>query len=792
LRIPIILLITVLTIALIPRLASSARDAGSPLPPPVPPEPYPGTDVYPAQVYIATPEEAQTLNRLKIEFEGIRPADGAFDESGVFEPSIVTVYINPTQSAALVQSGLTPVPIPNEGYRSFLAYGPGSGAPDAWPTFDDYADRMLDLETAHPDIVDLIDIGNSVQGRNLYCMKITDNLNLEENEPEFKYTANHHGDETTGVEMTMRLAELLASGYGTDPVMTDIVDNMETWICPIYNPDGYVLGQRWNAHWEDLNRDFPDRITDPNDTPNGREPETQAFMNFGYAHRFSMGANYHGGAQVLNYPWDAVYGSELAPDDQLFWDFGYGYTSRNIDIWEGGWPYGMTRGWQWYEIYGGMQDWAYLWRGEHHVTLEISDTKMPPFELMPTFWEHNRDAMVWWMQRALTGLGGKVLDMRNNAPLDAAVTVTNYGDPPANTARTDPQVGDYHRVISEGSFTLSASAAGFQSQTADVTVTTGALTTTDFYLCPEALVTVSGTVTDAVTGDPLEASIDFIGSSQSTSSDPLSGGFAINVCPATYTIRVSAFAYYPAERQVEVDQSQTLNFALLPNLAGSEKTVSQSHIVPTDVVQYQLNVNTLVNTSLVLVTDTITANMTWTGYLTATQGIPVFDNGQIFWQGEVDETQPVTITYSLSVDECLSLGTSLVNIAEFNDGFTGKITRQVNLEVSNDPASLPSLPFPTLGAINVPITTTLSWAASTDLNCDTITYDLYFGASPTPPLLISGLQLPTADPGPLQRGVTYYWYVIARDGETQSAGPTWSFTTESNRIFLPLVFGAAP
>ena len=62
------------------------------------------------------------------------------------------------------------------------------------------------------------------------------------------------------------------------------------------------------------------------------QPETLAFMNFESEHRFVMGANYHGGEQVLNYPWDAVADPcdpmipAYAPDDQLFYDFGYGYT----------------------------------------------------------------------------------------------------------------------------------------------------------------------------------------------------------------------------------------------------------------------------------------------------------------------------------------------------------------------------------------------------------------------------------------------------------------------------------
>jgi hypothetical protein len=119
----------------------------------------------------------------------------------------------------------------------------------------------------------------------------------------------------------------------------------------------------------------------------------------------------------------------------------------------------MTRGWEWYIIRGGMQDWAYYWRDEHHVTLEISDTKKPPFENMDDYWDENRDAMLWWMQRAWTGLGGLVLDARDLSPLDASVVLLGREEP--NTILTDPEVGDYHRVISEGIHTLGASAIGF-------------------------------------------------------------------------------------------------------------------------------------------------------------------------------------------------------------------------------------------------------------------------------------------------------------------------------------------
>ena len=705
-----------LLMASIPALASASKPAASLLPTPVPPEPYPNTNIYPAAVYLSNSGDLELLYRLNIDIGGLQAVENRLGQPGLsFQPSIATIYINAGQSAALSQAGLQPAPIPNEGYRSFLAYGPGSGAPDSWPTFSEYVARMQSLAASHTTILRLVQIGFSVQMRPLYCMKITDYPDLEEDEPEFKYTANHHGDETTGIEMTMRLAELLANGYGTDPELTYIVDEMETWLCPIYNPDGYVSGNRYNAHGVDLNRDFPDRFTDPIDDPTGREPETRYFMNFGYAHRFVMGANYHGGAQVLNYPWDAVVrpGRPIvpayAPDDDLFHDLGYGYTSRNTDLWNGGFPEGMTRGWEWYQIWGGMQDWAYFFHGEHHVTLEISPYS-PPFEQMDTYWLHNRDAMIWWMQQAMTGLRGLVVDARNDAPLDATITLVGRAVP--NIIRTDPDVGDYHRVISPGIYTIEASASCYQSQSAQVTI-------------------------------------------------PGEGPGIIH------------------------------NFSLHPkiDLNPSSKTASVSHAYPGEVIEYQLRIENTCSSTLATITDTLPLSVTWTGELTATQGIPIIASGQILWQGEVTASNPVTITYAVSLNDCLPAGTPIDNIAEVYDGVTNTITRTALVEVSNSAPTIPSSPSPRDGASDQPITTTLGWAGSEDLNCDAITYDLAFGTTPDPIIVSEGLSESGYDPGGLVPETTYYWRVIAHDGLDDAAGPIWRFSTPPlRRLFLPLGF----
>jgi hypothetical protein len=132
-------------------------------------------------------------------------------------------------------------------------------------------------------------------------------------------------------------------------------------------------------------------------------------------------------------------------------------------------------------IYGGMQDWAYHWRGEHHVCIELGDTKKPPYELMDTYWAENQGAMIWWMQRALRGARGLVTDALTGQPLDATVDVAEIG----KTVRTDPEVGDYHRLLLPGTWTLVCHADGYLDQTWTVEVISGTATVQDCALLPE-------------------------------------------------------------------------------------------------------------------------------------------------------------------------------------------------------------------------------------------------------------------------------------------------------------------
>ena len=97
-------------------------------------------------------------------------------------------------------------------------------------------------------------------------------------------------------------------------------------------------------------------------------------------------------------------------------------------------------------------------------------------------------------------------------------------------------------------------------------------------------------------------------------------------------------------------------------------------------------------------------------------------------------------------------------------------------EIENQPPDLPSSPNPVDEAEDIIINPTLSWTC-TDPESDSLTYDVYFGTSSNPPSVSSGQSNTSYDSGPLDFGTIYYWKIIADDGEYETEGDVWSFTT---------------
>jgi len=348
---------------------------------------------------------------------------------------------------------------------------------DTYPTYDAYVGMMVAYALQFPAICRLDTLGTSVQDRLLLAMKITDNPDAEEDEPEFFYTSTMHGDETVGYVLMIRLIDYLLNNYGQATPegerVTRIVDEEEVWINPLSNPDGtYRAGNqtvtgawRYNSQGVDLNRDFPDRISDPNNTTEGREVETQHMMNFMAPRRFTLSANFHGGAQVVNYPWDNGAPSGMysaCPEDAWFIDVSRVYATPNQDIMSGGFANGITNGCDWYAIFGGRQDWIYHWHGGRETTIELFNTKNPAGSVLPERWNRNQESFLAYMEEGLKGIRGVVTDASTGFPLFAEVEIVGIDN---DSVFTDPDAGDYHRLLLPGTYTMNISAEAYQTQT---------------------------------------------------------------------------------------------------------------------------------------------------------------------------------------------------------------------------------------------------------------------------------------------------------------------------------------
>jgi carboxypeptidase D len=330
-----------------------------------------------------------------------------------------------------------------------------------YPTYEEIVADLVLLEDTYPALCRLESIGQSVLGRELYFLKITDNPEVEEAEPEFKYIATMHGDEPLGTILCINLIHRLLEDYGTDARIAELVNSTEIRIMPVMNPDGYSGNPRYrfNANNRDLNRVFPDPIEDPNNTTTGRQPEVAAMMNYEFSHSSTFSANLHGGEIVMNYPFDHTF--DLCPDNDLFYYLSRIYADRNSAMFANNsfpFDHGVVRGAVWYVIDGGMQDWNYWWMGCNEITIELNKTKTPAASQLVPQWNLNEEAMLSYMEQVHLGVGGRVRDAGTNKPLEASVEAVGRD----HKVYTDPQVGDYHRMLLPGTYDLLFTAEGYE------------------------------------------------------------------------------------------------------------------------------------------------------------------------------------------------------------------------------------------------------------------------------------------------------------------------------------------
>ena len=236
------------------------------------------------------------------------------------------------------------------------------GSMGGYYTFQEIEENIDELISLYPNIIsEKISIGLSLEGRNIWALKVSDNPNINESEPQALYTGLHHSREPMSYMNLFYFMHWLGENYETDLLAQHLVNNRELWFIPAINPDGLVYNetiapegggmQRKNTRdtcsstpiGVDLNRNYgylwgydnegssPDGC---NETYRGTspfsEPETQAVRDFVNQHDFKINFNYHSYSDLLIYPFGYEYENNAPQEDiDIFIEYGQDMVQYN-------------------------------------------------------------------------------------------------------------------------------------------------------------------------------------------------------------------------------------------------------------------------------------------------------------------------------------------------------------------------------------------------------------------------------------------------------------------------------
>ena len=275
------------------------------------------------------------------------------------------------------------------------------GSMGGYYTFSEIVDNLDELYQDYPNLVsEKISIGQTLEGRDIWAIKMSDNPNIDEDEAEVLYTGLHHAREPMSYMNLFYYMNWLVENYGVDQMANDILDNRELWFIPAINPDGLIYNQqiapngggmqRKNARETcnggvdgvDLNRNYSFMwgLDNQGSSPDGcdetyrgnmpfSEPETTAIEAFVSAHDFPVAFNYHSYSNLLLHPYGYVEPNPMEDEDiQTFTEIGQELVSVNgyelgtgVDIL--------------YAVNGEACDWMYGVHGIFAYTPEVGSSQ---------------------------------------------------------------------------------------------------------------------------------------------------------------------------------------------------------------------------------------------------------------------------------------------------------------------------------------------------------------------------------------------------------------------------------
>ena len=274
---------------------------------------------------------------------------------------------------------------------------PSDGVTD-YHTHDEMVTELNQVVADHSPIVSLISIGSTYEGRDIWAMKISDNPQIEEDEPEVYFNCMHHAREWLTLEFCLYVIEVLTDGYGVNMTITDMVNERQLWIIPNVNPDGRTYDggddptsyMNWRknrspngdgTYGTDLNRNYGwmwggagSRDLTWTQTYRGSGPfselETSAIRDFVKQHDFVFAISYHTYSQLILYPWGNT--EDVTEDDDILSTLATEMSNRVTNKAGSSYPgYTPQKASDLYLTTGSDDDWLYGEMGILSFTFEL-------------------------------------------------------------------------------------------------------------------------------------------------------------------------------------------------------------------------------------------------------------------------------------------------------------------------------------------------------------------------------------------------------------------------------------
>ena len=341
-----------------------------------------------AVIFLAVGINAQTIRQVKIfindksDVKTLYEAGLDFDHGVITKDNAFEVYLDDNQFSKLQMTNfryevliddwkayynnlpkLTEQEKQNfirQSKQQYNVDGFGFGSMGGFYTLAEVNAQLDSMRLHYPNLITAKQsIGNTVNGRPTYMVKISDNPDVNENEPQALFTALHHAREPESMEQMIYFMYYLLENYNTNPSVKYLVDHRELYFIPVVNPDGYEYNHQTDPNgggfWRknrrnngdgtygvDLNRNYgPYSYWN---APNGgsstytgdetyrgtapfSEPETANLRDFLAAHNIRCTLNYHTYGNYLIYPYGAL--SMETPDSAIFREYSGDMTAYN-------------------------------------------------------------------------------------------------------------------------------------------------------------------------------------------------------------------------------------------------------------------------------------------------------------------------------------------------------------------------------------------------------------------------------------------------------------------------------